>query len=413
VRRPIHLAVLFVPVLLAACTDAPRLTTPADARREELEAQAAGGARGDSLPWIDETELRLFRRGRYLFQKRFTPSKGLGPTFNARSCAECHGGDEGGGVFHDARNRLETHFTRLNADGSCSSLAIHGGFVRQDSATKALEPYFTTEPLPSGQHQTAQRITPDLLGFGLIAAIPKAAILARADPNDADGDGISGRANMVGGLVGRFGRKAAGNDLDSFNAGALLNEMGITNPLFMQENLVGSDTVGGSTIPDSVDPILESDSLELDGGDLASLNAFIRFLAAPPPLPPDTAGETLFNSTGCTRCHASQEYTTASAIHTLDQQKVRPFSDFLLHDMGPQLSPHQGDICLADAGRTEFRTEPLMGARFMHAFMHDGIAATIDQAILQHGGEADSARAAYGKLSAAQRQALIAYINTL
>lgn len=403
-------------LLLAACTDTPQPTAPGDARRDGLEEPAAEGRLGDPLPGLTEDELFLFKRGKYLFRVQFTQQEGLGPTFNSRSCAACHDDDGGAdSVFGGASARLETHFTRLNADGSCSSLATRGGVVKQDSATTLLKQQtnfaFTTEPFPTGAHDTAQRITPDLFGFGLIASIPEAAILALADPSDADGDGISGRAHIVGGVAGRFGRKAAGNDLDQFVAGAFLNEMGITNHLFPDENLVGSDSIGGAAIPDSVDPVA---TLEVGADSLAKVTAFVRFLAPPPSLPHDSAGEALFNSTGCGKCHTPQEYTTVSSLSpALDGKQVRPFSDFLLHDMGPQLSPHLGDICQVHAGRTEFRTEPLMGARFTSFFMHDGLATSVDQAILQHGGEAGAARSAYSSLPGAQRQALVDYIMTL
>jgi CxxC motif-containing protein (DUF1111 family) len=415
-----------VPVLLlAACTDEPQPTALGDARHETSEASVASGLPGDSLPWLTPQEAHMFRRGKYLFQKQFNNETGLGPTFNARSCAQCHGDEsEGvGGIIGGTGNDVETHFTRLNADSSCSSLALVGGVVKQDLVMRQLRlsTGFTTEPLPTGSHQTAHRMTPDLFGFGLIAAIPEAAILARHDPDDADGDGISGRAHMVGGVLGRFGRKAAGTDLDHFNAGAYLHEMGITTAFvqagstpFMQENRVGSWVVpAASQDSGSVDRTFEP---ELASEVLDSVNAFVRFLAPPPSTVPtsddELAGQALFTSIGCNKCHTPEEYTTvSSSFQSLNGKQVRPFSDFLLHEMGPQLAP--GDICLVHAGRTEFRTEPLMGSRFMNAFMHDGLAATVDQAIFQHGGEAAAARDAYSNLPAVQRQKLLAYINTL
>lgn len=410
-------------LLLAACADAPQPTASGDARREEVEVLAAGDPPGDSLPWLTPQEAYMFRRGKYLFQKRFNSQAGLGPTFNARSCAQCHGDESEipSGVIGGTGNDVETHFTRLNADSSCSSLALIGGFVRQDSVSRQMRLYteFTTEPLPTGSHQTALRMTPDLFGIGLISAIPEAAILARHDPNDADGDGISGRAHMVGGLVGRFGRKAAGTGLDHFNARAYLHEMGITNAFvhqgstpFMQENQVGSWVVpAASQDSGSVDIAFEP---ELATEVLDTVNAFVRFLAPPPSIVPTGGaleGQALFASIGCNKCHTSEEYTTVSSFPSLNARQVRPFSDFLLHEMGPQLAP--GDICLVHAGRTEFRTEPLMGARFMHAFMHDGLSATVEQAIFRHGGEATSARDAYSNLPELERQKVLAYINTL
>ena len=413
-RRLVPSILPLVPVLLlAACADASRQPiAPGDARR----VLSAVGQFGDSLPGISSSDLLLFKRGRYLFQKRFTQTKGLGPTFNDSSCAKCHGEVTDpltdsviGSVFTTA-NHQDTHFTRLNSDGSCSPLTIYGGFVQQTLSTNWLRQqtaYDSGEALPTVTHQVALRSTPDLFGFGLIAAIPDAAILARADPNDADNDGISGRAHMLGNNVGRFGRKAAGDDLDTFNAAALLHEIGMTNSQFMVENSIGGWAIPtANPDPASVDTTPEP---ELDNDDLAALNAYIRFLAPPPPLlPHDSVGESLFASTGCAKCHTQDAYTTVSSIAALNGQSVRPFSDFLLHDMG---SP--GDICLVHAGPTEFRTEPLMGARKMRVFMHDGLATSIDQAISQHGGEGDAARTAYNNLTSDQREKLIDYINTL
>jgi len=400
-----------VPVLLlAACTDEPQPTAPGAAPRATL---ALVDSQMSPVSGLTTTEQNMFGHGKYLFQEKSTQAKGLGPTFNARSCAECHGGEDA--IFSGSANRVEFHFARLNTDGSCSPLANYGGFVKQDSATNLLK-YYTSfdagEPFPTVAHDTARRISPDLFGFGLIAAIPEADILARADPNDADGDGISGRANMVNGVLGRFGRKAAGTDLDRFNARAYLHEMGVTTPEFTTENSVGQWAVGSDSVPAVVDP--KPDTVELDGSDLADVNAFIRFLAPLPSQAPSTAqellGEDLFTQVGCNKCHTTDAYTTVSSYSALNGKSVRPFSDFLLHDMG------SGDICLENAAPNEFRTEPLMGARFMSVFahfMHDGSATDVDQAIRQHGGEAAAAVTAYRNLTSTERHALVAYVNIL
>jgi CxxC motif-containing protein (DUF1111 family) len=403
------LAPLVPVLLLAACTDAPQsASSPIVGPRSVLEPPALG----DPLAGLTGAQLQAFTRGKQVFVREFTQLSGLGPIFNVRSCSGCHGGEDGGVVGGADPIDFETHFSRVAADGSCSQLVNRGGFVHQDSATTHLTNLtgITTERFPSVPFDSGFRSTPDLFGFGLIDAIPDAQLLANADPNDADGDGISGRVSYVGTAIGRFGRKANDNDLDHFNAGAMLNEIGITNSVFMAENNIGGLVIGGDSIPASVDPATEP---ELSGGDLDDLDAFVRFLAPPPARVPSTAeelqGQALFTSAGCTKCHTPEFTTGPNSVAALSGQTVRPFSDFLLHDMGPELA----DICLGNAVKSEFRTEPLMGARFMEVFLHDGRAHNIGQAIFQHGGEALNARNAYVNMSGTERLALIAYIKTL
>jgi len=415
-RRLAHAPVPCVAaLLLAACTDTPQPAAPEARSRAEILLPSYNGQLGDPLPGLTDSERLAFARGKAVFTRQFVQGDGLGPIFNASSCSECHGENgEDGGVIGGTGDDFETHFTKLALDGSCSRLVNRGGFVYQDSVTQRLFnhslAHLTTEPFPTVTHDTATRSTPDLFGFGLLAAIPESAIAALADPNDADHDGISGRVSWVGTAVGRFGRKANDNDLDHFNAGAMLNEIGITNPPNPAENRIGSDTIGSDSIPANVDPAADP---ELGSGDLSDLDAFVRFLA-PPPTPSvltdeQLQGKQLFNSMGCAKCHTPDFTTGASSVAALSYQPVHPFSDFLLHDMGFQL----GDICLGTATNTEFRTEPLMGARFMEVFLHDGRASNIGHAILQHGGEAQSSRDAFAGLSTAQRSAVVAYIKTL
>ncbi len=403
---------LLLPLLsaltLAACTDdrggeglIP--TSPATAPR----ATVSGTGLGDPLPGLTSAQLAAFNRGKLVFQRGFTQSTGLGPTFNASSCAECHGEEEGpvGGTGDE----LETHFTNRRADGSCDLLTAHGGFVHQDSVTPALfaATGLTQEPFPTVEHQRGTRSTPDLFGFGLLAEIPAQVLVSNSsyDPGDQNGDGISGRAQVFGSEIGRFGRKAAEASLTLFNAGALLNEMGITNSFNMSEN-----SIGGAAIPPGVDPTPEP---EISSSDLDDLNAFVRFLAPPPQLPltaEATAGKDLFASIGCTGCH-TPSFTTGylSRVSALSGKEVNAFSDLLLHDMGPE----DADICLNQATNAEFRTEPLMGVRFMEVLMHDGRATSLPEAIQFHGGEGSGARSRFFSLTSAQQSAVLAYVSSL
>ena len=397
------LALLFG-LLAAACTDA-RQESPTGPDTRPSANVLVEDTRGDPIPGLTLAQASAFLRGQEQFERTFDQFVGLGPTFNASSCVECHGEEEGpvGGTGDE----VETHFTAVRSDGTCNPLTSRGGFVHQDSVTPKLFQVtgLTEEPFPSVTHQRGTRSTPDVFGFGLIAAIPNQSILNLADPYDYNGDGVSGRAHYTaGGDIGKFGRKAQEGSLTLFNAGALVAEMGITN----KHNLV-ENSIGGAAIPAGVDFAPEP---EISSADFEDLNSFVLFLAPPPPVPLTTeaaTGKTLFTNIGCAGCHTPQFTTTDVGISALSYKTVRPFSDFLLHDLGPE----NADICLDQAIRAEFRTEPLMGARFMEFFMHDGRATTITQAISLHGGEGSRARTRFNNLTSTQRAAVVAYVNSL
>jgi len=218
-------------------------------------------------------------------------------------------------------------------------------------------------------------------------------------------DGISGRPNRtVDGRLGRFGRKAQFATLAEFNAGAFVNEMGITSPAEPHEQLVR-----GEAFPPGVDPTPDP---ELTQEALDATDAFVRLLAPPRPLPRtlvEQRGGLIFLRIGCASCHFPALVTGPNRVAALSLKIVRPYTDLLLHDMGPDLA----DICLGRAEPTEFRTEPLMGLRFKTAFLHDGRAGSIEQAILAHGGEAARARGRFLRLSAGERYALLQFLGGL
>src|SRR5256886_4863971 len=280
----------------------------------------------------------------------------------------------------------EVHAPAYNAGGDvCDDLARQGGPVIQQHATPALQAALeiTQEPFPAGATR-AFRATPAVFGGGLLDGVPDAEILARADPDERDGDGISGRPNRTAdGRVGRFGRKANFATLREFNSGAFLAEQGITNPEAATEG-----TIGGEPIPAGVDPVADP---EIDQATLDQADAFVRFLAAPSPLrggDNERHGSDLFSQIGCAACHVPTLRTGPSPIAALSNKEFAAYSDLLLHDMGPDLA----DICLGLATPAEFRTEPLIALRFATHFLHDGRATTLDQALAQHGGEAAGAR---------------------
>jgi CxxC motif-containing protein (DUF1111 family) len=357
---------------------------------------------GDPLRGLTAAERDRFEKGREIFERAFTPETGLGPLFNADACGECHEDPVAGG----AGDEVEIHVGVVRANGFCDPLVDQGGLVIQQHATPALTKALgiDAEPVPP-EASRADRSSPDVLGFGLLDAVPDSAILTRADPEDRNHDGISGRPNrFFDGRLGRFGRKALVPTLREFNLGAFVIEMGITNPAVPSE-----ESIGGKPIPDGVDPVPEP---EITDEEANLVDDFVRFLAAPPPQPLDREGERgrmIFGTIGCAGCHTPSLTTGDHSVRALRHKRVNAYSDLLLHDMGAE----RGDICLSLASPSEFRTEPLMGLRLMTTFMHDGKAKSIEEAINLHAGEAAATKDRFGRLSPLERAALLRFLGSL
>jgi CxxC motif-containing protein (DUF1111 family) len=357
----------------------------------------------DPLPGLTPVELARFEEGEAIFEGTFTPEQGLGPLFNAEGCAACHNDpvDGGNGAVR------ELHASGRGAEGTCDLLFDQGGPVVQQRATPALVAAtgLTSEPLPPGTTATGLRSTPDVFGFGLLDAVPDATIRALADPDDRDGDGISGRVNATrDGRVGRFGRKAAVSSLLDFNEGAFLLEIGLTTSRQPFEN-----SLAGAPLPAGVDPVPEP---EVAVETVALTSDYVRFLAPPAPGPQgarEAHGERVFARIGCAACHVPALVTGPHAVAALSRKVVHAYSDLLLHDMGPELA----DTCAGEAEPSEFRTEPLMGLRHVRAFLHDGRATSVEAAIEAHGGEGTGARTAFRELGPEDHQALLAFLASL
>jgi len=265
--------------------------------------------------------------------------------------------------------------------------------------------------------QMSARIAPPMIGLGLLAAIRPEDLLQQEDPEDADGDGISGRANRVwdasGGIrvLGRFGWKAGQPNLPQQNAAAFQGDMGITSGLF------GEDSC----------PVSAEMCLPLSGGQpelspqiQTQVDFYSANLAVPMRRnlddPTVQLGWEIFLEAGCTACHTPTWVTGPSPHEWLSDQTIHPFSDLLLHDMGPGLADNREEF-LAD-GR-EWRTPPLWGIGLAEVvagqtyFLHDGRARNLLEAILWHGGEAQASRDAVRSLNAIQRQALLAFLHSL
>jgi CxxC motif-containing protein (DUF1111 family) len=365
---------------------------------------------GDPINGLTRMEREQFDRGRTEFQRVFTPETGLGPVFNAEACAECHESPVPGGLGDE----IETHISAFLADKSfCDPLVQKGGPVIQQRVTPALKAALGIdgEPVPP-EAATARRTSPDVFGFGLLDAVPESTILALADPDDRNRDGISGRPNrFFDGRLGRFGRKAIVPTLREFNFGAFVLEQGITSPAVPTE-----ESIGGQPIPEGVDPLPEP---EITQDAIEATDAYVRFLAPPARQKLSSSGRRgrqIFSEVGCNACHLPALQTGNHPVKALRYKKVAAYTDLLLHDMGPELA----DICLGLAMPSEFRTEPLMGLRLSERideggprFLHDGRARSIEEAIRLHGGEATAARDKFIGLSDADRTALVEFLRSL
>jgi CxxC motif-containing protein (DUF1111 family) len=370
---------------------------------------AQGQRLGEPLAGISSIDLEEFRLGLDDFLEVETAEEGLGPAFNGASCAVCHNVPVigGGGTIAEIRaagRDAQGRPVPLSADGETLfqlfSTPLHGCQVQ----------------LPAEAVIIARRIPIPLFGIGLVEAIPDEVILAGADPDDRDGDGISGRASIVRDLatgdrrIGRFGWKGQHATLLVFGADAYRNEMGITNDLFREELGVGLTPEQYRRCDPFPDPEDRVDPATRRRG-IDNFASFMRFLA---PAgrgdggPLAAQGEQVFARTGCASCHTPAFTTGSSREPAFDRQPVLLFSDLLLHDVGTG-----DDIPQAAARPEEIRTPALWGLRFRRPLLHDGSAATIEQAIGRHGGEAEATRRRYEALSPAERQALSAFLRSL
>jgi CxxC motif-containing protein (DUF1111 family) len=358
---------------------------------------------GGPLPGLTLEQRRLFEEGRQQVQRAFTQETGGGPLFNAPACGECHEDPVAGG----AGDEVEIHVSVVRDDGTCDPLVERGGPVIQQLVTPLLHAALgiDREPMPAEATVQAGRKTPPLFGLGLLDAVPESTILSYADPEDRNGDGISGRPNrFFDGRLGRFGHKGLIPSLREFNDGATVVEQGVTNPAVPTE-----ESIGGDLIPPGTDPVPEP---EIDRKAIDAIDAFVRFLAPPAPRKVTWAarrGRSLFSSIGCAACHVPTLTTGDSTLKALRHVQVAAYTDLLLHDLGPELS----DICFGLASPAEFRTQPLMGLGLGSQFMHDGRAGTIEQAVLLHAGEAASSRDRFKALSKSDQAALLRFLESL
>lgn len=400
-RRYLSALALAAGVLTSSCSDE---TTPGQAPNSLADSvshsSVATDNPGSPLPNLTGEQQAQFNQGLAVFSTVFTPSNGLGPLFNSTSCASCHDNPTIGG-YGDSVEVINTA-----AHGrSCNVLSENGGPVQQQHVTPELEAALgiTAEPVLPGSTASGLRSASFALGLGLLDAVPDFTIkfLARIPHRE----GVHGRpAILADGRVGKFGRKATTASVDEFSAGAFFNEMGITNTFNPIEG-----SIAGQPIPAGVDGAADP---ELDPTSLKAALAFVKFLAPVAPLPatPETRrGQQVFRQIRCTSCHVPTLLTGNSPIAAIRFKPVSAYSDLLLHDLGPE----NADACNGVAKASEFRTQPLMGSRFLDMFMHDGIPETVEEAVQRHGGEASAARSWFFKLNPTDRSAVVAFVMSL
>ena len=369
--------------------------------------EAVGGEPGAPLPGLPVEALAEFHAGRALFDKVFLPEEGLGPLFNENQCSACHTVPASGGT-----TGFERIIRAARQDGErCDELHAEGGENVRTQATPLLRLRgIAKQEIPSSATQVARFLPPPLFGLGLIEAIPERTILSREDPDDANGDGISGRAGRTeDGRVARFGRKAEFATIAEFVESALQLEMGLTTPGRMSEG-----ALGGAPVPSSADPAPEP---EIGPERIALLTAFVRYLVPPAPTPTRStahedslrAGRQLFERAGCSACHTPTMATGKADLSALHRRGVALYSDLLLHDMGPALE----NVCAHGASSRELRTAALMGLRHRDRLLFDGRTSDLREAINAHGGEAARSRERFDGLSWSAQEILLAFLRSL
>ena len=377
---------------------------------------------------------------------------GLGPLFNTRSCSACHFKDgrsqppatgrpfstallrisiAGGGphgepvpdpVYGDQIQGSALPEVNPEADVFVEYRPVVGRFA--DGETYELRrPFYRLEnlgygPVAPGLLMSA-RVAPTMVGLGLLETVPEAVLRALADPEDRDGDGISGRLNMVWdagsqrAAIGRFGWKAEQPSVRQQTAGAFRGDMGLTTSLMPEANYTVAQAdcarLPDGWTPEVGDPIFDA------------VVFYSRMLAVPAArntsAPEVIRGRSLFNRLQCAACHRTELVTgDRPELPELSRQTIRPYTDLLVHDLGPELAD---DRPVFQATGREWRTPPLWGLGLVptvngHAtLLHDGRARDVVEAILWHGGEAEAAREGFRSSPKDERAALIAFLRSL
>lgn len=411
-------------------------------------------------PTLEIEDLRKFTFGNKIFNTNWVTAPasvrsldGLGPLFNRNSCSGCHTKDgrgrppiEGEGV---ASQSILFRLSVLDENGNAVPHPIYGDQLNPQSITHVKsegevlisyeetlgafadgkEQYLLRKPIyefvnlnygPLGDDiMVSPRVAPAVMGLGLLEAISEEDILANADENDVNNDGISGRPNYVYDQsddkmkIGRFGWKSNQPTIKQQNAGAALGDMGITTSVNMNENCNEGQ--------DDCKRRVSGGSPEMSDYQLDRMNFYLSVLAVPARRDftdkDNLAGEDIFNKISCSSCHVPK-FTTANnhEIKILRNQTIFPYTDLLLHDMGDDLADNRPD---GKANGKEWRTPPLWGIGLVKVvnkhtnFLHDGRARNLEEAILWHGGEAEKSKNDYRALPKEDREKLLKFLESL
>ena len=364
---------------------------------------------------------------RGVFEERDDIAKGLGPVYNAQSCAECHQNPVSGGISQI------TEFRAGHLDVNGNFVDAPGGSLLNDRAINAA----IQERRPGTENIFTFRTSLNTLGDGFVEAISNTTLqnIAAAQPNQSGGR-IAGALTIVPVLeapgqtrFGRFGWKDQQASLLSFSSDAYLNEQGITNRFNLTENTsLGNSVAAFDPVPDN-QPCASAPSVNCGEDGDEDINAFAAFMRSSKAPPRDNAvantsdaiaGSSLFDQIGCSICHVRTITTAAAGTlinggaftvpAALGNKNIHPFGDFLMHNVGT------GDGIVQNAGQASanfMRTAPLWGMRTRGRLMHDGETTNRNDAILRHAGEATFVINNYRNLSTTQKNQLITFLQSL
>lgn len=427
---------------------------------------AGNQAYNQPFPTLSAKQKQRFYLGESMFERFWVPSPssttasdGLGPLFNARSCHSCHLNSGRGHAPTSAQlgSEVPSFFIRLgqkspNDHNTLLGDAIYGRqFQPLASVNVPAEGDYQVhwqevlETFPDG-HQVhlrkpeltwvrlnygkfaentgfSMRVSPPLVGMGLLDLVPESVILEYADPTDHDQDGISGKANWLEQdgekRLGRFGHKASVARLNEQNQSAFNGDLGLSTELFPYAS--GDCTPQQTQCMDAPNGnSAHLDGLEVSNEQMALLNEYVA-LSTPPAMrnlnePWFLKAKQTFDELACGSCHRPKLNTGTSPYSVLSNREFYPFTDMLLHDMGPGLA---SEFPVFHAAPNEWRTAPLWGIGLSEAisgrngFLHDGRARSIEEAILWHGGEAQASKDAYKSLNAKQRALFVRFLESL
>ncbi len=414
---------------------------------------AGAGAFNSAFPNLSSAKNRTHEIGDVGFAETFISGNvpnvgGLGPVYNNVSCGSCHIAD-GRGKAPNSGEALSSLLIRISVPGTnehggplgvpgyggqFQTRSIYGvpkegdvdysysyihGILNDGEEYELRQPVinlincYTT--LPSNLMLSARLASP-VFGLGLLEAIPETNLLANEDVLDQNNDGISGKSNRVWEVqknrfsMGRFGWKAGQPSIIQQSAGAYVEDMGISNPIFTLESVYGQPQQSAA-----------NSHVELSDSILHAVSFYIQTLAVPARRDVENAevkqGKSIFTSIGCASCHTPMQRTGVNVVFPeISNQVIFPYTDLLLHDMGDELADNRPEF---EANGKEWRTAPLWGIGLTSVvnghtnFLHDGRARNFTEAILWHGGEGDASRQAFKNLSTNDRQALLAFLKSL